>query len=618
MVERLVAEEGDLKGLVLSLNNENETWVIGRDPEECQLVIQDPLTSRKHLIARRTPQGISLENISSTNPIQINDEEIHGSEPHLLQNGDSVKIGNELFRFYTETSAHIVDEDLTSSFLNNSVTYSPPPSAKPYFTHDEDTEGEGQDTIFNETLSDVSLAEINFGLTDVGRWLLKVVNGPNNGAEFYMQTGHTYTLGTDPHTCDIVFQDTSVSRQHARITVSEEDQISIEDLNSRNGVLVSGERLEGKQILSPSVIVTIGTTSFVVYDREGEMQTIISPLLPSIVKVLQHEEAEKEAVEPMPAIKEEPAPFVPQVDIPVQKAKNRSLMILGSIILGLFSLAGIATVSLFKNEPIVMEKPEDKEELIQQATSSFPAVKYIYNKSNDGVLLIGHVNTASDKNQLLYNLQSVNGIKIDDSGIIIDEYVWQEINSVLARNPAWQGINVHSPVAGQFILTGYLKTHEEADKLSDYMTLTFPYLDLLKKQIVVEEEVVNQINSWVQQANLRGISSKITTGEVSLTGNVPVDQQAALTELIQKIKEIPGVRMVNNFVKSQAAEQGIKNISDQYEVTGQSLFGGKYTVIINGRIVSEGDALDGMQIKKITDKNILLEQDGMKYQIIYK
>ena len=44
MVGKLVIEEGDLKGLSLSLE-EGNTWTIGRDPDECQLVIEDPLVS---------------------------------------------------------------------------------------------------------------------------------------------------------------------------------------------------------------------------------------------------------------------------------------------------------------------------------------------------------------------------------------------------------------------------------------------------------------------------------------------------------------------------------------------------------------------------------------------
>ncbi len=57
MVAKLVIEEGDFKGLSLSLEG-RESWIIGRDPDECQLVIEDPLVSRKHLLIQYTSEGI--------------------------------------------------------------------------------------------------------------------------------------------------------------------------------------------------------------------------------------------------------------------------------------------------------------------------------------------------------------------------------------------------------------------------------------------------------------------------------------------------------------------------------------------------------------------------------
>ncbi|WP_039359938.1 type III secretion system inner membrane ring subunit SctD [Candidatus Protochlamydia amoebophila] len=620
MVARLVVEEGDLKGLVLSLEN-GESWIIGRDPDACQLVIEDPLTSRTHLVARRTSEGISVENLSLTNPIQINEEEI-GEQVRLLQQGDTLKIGNQIFRYYADLTAHVLDESSPSEISSNGeeqplpieIEDRPnPASSQSLF------ENEGEiDTIFDEEDNFSNLAEINFGIAETGRWLLKVIGGPNNGAEFYMQAGHSYILGTDPHTCDIVFHDTSVSRQHAKITVSLEDTLTIEDLKSRNGVLVSGSPLEIKQNLSPSVIVTLGTTSFVVYDREGEMQTIISPLLPSIVKVLQNEEeVAKPKEETTIPVSEEmvPSPTTPETTI-----SQFGPYVLLAIISGLFLLTGMGIYFLFKSEPVVVNTQENAAELVQQAIAPFPAVRYSFNKNAGNLLLLGHVSNSADKNQLMYNLQGLKFIKhIDDNGIIIDEYVWREINSILSKDPSWRGITVHSPEAGQFILSGYLETRKQAEKLSDYISVNFPYLDLLKKQVIVEEDVIGQINVWLQTYNLRGVTVKMGNGgEITLSGNAPSDKAGEITHLISKIKGLPGVRIVNNYIKADAPEMGIINLSDRYEVTGQSKLGNRYTVVINGRILSQGDNLDSMTITSIKEKVIFLEKDGTKYRIDYK
>ena len=138
----------------------------------------------------------------------------------------------------------------------------------------------------------------------------------------------------------------------------------------------------------------------------------------------------------------------------------------------------------------------------------------------------------ADKNQLLYHLQNLKFIKnIGDSGIVIDEYVWQEVNSILAKNPAWKGISIHSPAAGQLVLLGYLKTRKEAEQLNSYMSLNFPYLDLLKKQIVVEEDVTNQIYALLLEKHLEDVVPQMVNGEITLTGTIRIGTKRMMKTL---------------------------------------------------------------------------------------
>jgi len=711
MAAKLLIEEGDLKGISLSFEN-GDAWIIGRDPDECQLVIEDPLVSRKHLVARRTPEGIIVENLSQTNPVLLNDEDI-GQESRLLQNGDTLKIGNEVLRFYEESSAQVIDDAL--DVLKTVTTSDEPNDSDPSnesnednedntinneneedMTHNEkdldneqpenepqdngqegdhteneelvedeeliampddeehaaesnssltpsSTEAEEEpraraphdrhdrhDTIFGEEADDAhGLAEIDFGVIDTGRWLLKVIGGPNSGAEFYMHPNNQYVIGTDPQSCDIVFHDTSVSRQHARITVTPEDALLIEDLRSRNGIMINGNLVEEKQSLTPSTIVTVGTTSFVVYDREGEMQTIISPLLPSIVKVLQQEVPTTAPLSAPPTegsqstegkgnedISVPPQPV--EVVQPVTPSQPIGPYIILSAIIGLFALAGIGTSLLFHEEPVVMQTQENANELIQQALSSFPSIRWTFNKSNGSLLLLGHVTTAAEKNRIFYNLGDLKFIKnLDDNGIIIDEGVLGEVNSLLANNPEWRGIRVYSSEPGQFILSGTLKTRKQAEQLSSYLSVNFPYLDLLKKQIVVEEDVMAHIQEWLHDAQLSDIAVKMTNGEVGLTGSFPTNKMSDLSAILVKIKQIPGVRVISNQTQPQTAETGIVDLSDHYQITGKSRLGDKLTVVINGHILSEGDDLDGMTITKISPNLVQLKKDKDKFRIEY-
>lgn len=477
------------------------------------------------------------------------------------------------------------------------------------------------DTLFDENApaGKDALAEINFDLVDTGRWLLKVIGGPNNGAEFSMQASSTYVIGTDPNSCDIVFHDTSVSRQHARISVTADEKIFIEDLKSRNGTLVEGEPLKNKKQLNLNNVVTLGTTSFIVYDREGEMQTIISPLLPSIVKVLQKEDSkkpgeEKSAAGQRPEVRKEfglPKP-------PEKHTGKHGAFIVIAILVGLFAIVGLGTMTLFKSEPVVMEQPVDSNAILAQIMQHSPSVKYTFNKSTGRLLLVGHVLTAVDKNQLLYNLQGLNFIKnVDDTGVIIDEYVWQEINQLLSNNPKWKGITIQSPAPGKFVMTGYLQTRQQAEHLSQYVSENFRYLDLLENHVVVDEDVIASVTNQMQNLGIRNVAAQMSNGELTLTGNLPSEKANELQSLIKDLRAIPGVRVVKNFVTQLPPEATFINISDKYSVTGSSVIGRNLSVVINGHILSKGDTLDGMIITSIKPNKIMLDKDGVHYQIDY-
>lgn len=490
-----------------------------------------------------------------------------------------------------------------------------------------DEEAPEHDTLFEEKTEEDKgvLAEIDFDLRQTGRWLLKVIGGPNNGAEFSMQTGTAYLIGTDPTACDVVFHDTSVSRQHARLTVSDDNTLAIEDLRSRNGTHVDGEPISGRVPLEPNVLVSMGTTSFIVFDREGDMQTIISPLLPSIVKVLQKgkEGEDEEAVKARE--KEAAAQVAKAVEEGERKLREEkkkksfgAFAIIG-IIAATFLVVGIGTMTLFVSEPVQMKKVVDYDAELKKAIEPFPSVKFSYNNNTGQLLLVGHVLTLSDKNLLLYNLQGLNFIKTwDTSGLVVDEFVARETNSILARDPKWKGISLHSPTAGHFALSGSLKTRKQAEELSDYITANFPYLDLLENRVIVEEVVLSTVDVDLDNAGLKNLIVQLNNGELSISGGLAKEQVATLNRLVKQFKEIPGVRSVKTFINEVAPELTMVNISNKYKVTGFShQAGGNMTVVINGRILSRGDILDGMTITTIKPTVVFLEKGGTKYRIDY-
>lgn len=63
----------------------------------------------------------------------------------------------------------------------------------------------------------------------------------------------TYVLGRHD-SCDIVLEDKTISRKHARLEI-EDDEAFVEDLGSRNGTYVNGQKIARRQVTSNDTIV---------------------------------------------------------------------------------------------------------------------------------------------------------------------------------------------------------------------------------------------------------------------------------------------------------------------------------------------------------------------------
>lgn len=577
MAGYLIAEEGPLAGLVVRFE-EGEEWILGRDPDEVSIVLEDPMVSRKHVICRLTAEGYILENLSSVNPATQNGKVI--TEPVLLREGDILQIGSTFFRFTEQTP---------SFFAEPSEEISLPQEAEAI-----------------EEKEDLSSVNVEPG--GEVRWLLKVISGPNSGAEFAMQRGSTYILGKDPTLCDIVFQDLSVSRQHARLILDEENNIFIEDLGSRNGVLINGQLITEKHPVSSQDLVALGTTSFLMIDREQIHETIISP--PSAPAIKAEEEMPAMA-EPGP---EEAAPI--KRDWKEMVIPKKHLIFAGIFILALIiGFAGF--MALFRAETVVVQMPNETD-TIRKAIAGFNEVQFSYNPANGQIFLIGHVLTSVDREELLYKVQNLPFIKSVKDNVVIDELVWENINALLMTNSDWIGVSVYSSTPGKFVIRGYVQTLDQLTALSDYMNINFPYVDKLENLVVVETNLQTQIQSMLVAKGFSGVTFQLSDGELVLSGRVDQRQAMAFNDLIDQLKSTRGLRLVKNFVVFTTAETSRIDISSQYKVTGyskkddQNMF-----VVVNGKILSIGEMVDGMTITSILPNMVLLEKDGLKFRINY-
>jgi len=567
MVGYLIGEEGPFTGLLIQLE-EGEEWIIGRDPDVVFQVLEDPMVSRRHVIFRKTVAGYTVENLSTINPAKCNGIPI--SDTTLLHEADLLEIGNSIFRFSLKDPKKTEEE--------------------PSFPKED-------------------FAEISFGEESESRWMIKVVAGPNNGAEFGMREGESYIIGKDPDQCDLVFQDLSVSRQHARISVSEEGKISIEDLHSRNGVFVNGSMIESPTELSSQDSIAFGTTTFLIIDHKTTRETIFAPAPLSYLEknIAALEEQQSKEEESLQASKKD----WKQLIIPTKHL----IIAIFFIILIFIGFAGI--ISLFKSQEIVMVKV-DEEHLIKQAIHSYTKVEFSLNSSSGKLFILGHVLTEVDHQELMHTLETFPFITSIEDNIIIDELVVENFNALLVKNPVWRSVTLMSPKAGKFLLRGYVDTAQAISDLLDYVRRNFTYLDLLDNKVVAEKTLTTEIQALLLEKGFVNIALQSNGGEVILAGRVNEGEEKAFQAILQNIRNIEGVVEVKNFVIFTTTSTAQIDVSAQYRVTGTSKFGVKSQfVVINGKILTSGDLLDSMLITEITSNTVLLEKDGIKYKINY-
>lgn len=575
----LIAEEGPLAGLVVRME-EGEEWIIGRDPDVCFQVIEDPMVSRKHVIFHLTGEGYQIENLSAVNPATVNGKTV--DTPTLLQEGDTIQIGSIFFRYTEKDPAET-------------------PSEQQVEAASEETP-----TIYEE--SD-ELDALAFAGGADARWIIKIISGPNAGAEFGLHEESTYVIGKDPNTCDIIFQDLSVSRQHAEISVTADGKVLIRDLGSRNKVLVNGLEIQQPTELSTQDLIALGTTSFLVIDREQTRETIVSPSA-GFEYVPPSKEGEKEAE------------VAKTAEEAVKKDWKKMIIPTRHLVLaGLFALLLIIALggvfSLFKSESVTVSVADESQE-VSKALKSFPEVEFSFNPSTGKLFLLGHVMTEVDQQEMMYMLRSLPFIHTIDDNVIIDELVWEGTNAIISKNPNLRGVNLTSIVPGHFVLRGYVQTLDEAAKLAEYINLNFPYLDKLDNQVVVENTLEAQIQSLLLEKRLLNVTFQFSNGELILAGRVGSNHESDFNEAIKMLKKVKGVRMVKNFVIITSPTSDVINITSKYKVTGSSKLGNvSQYVVINGKILSSGDTLDGMKITSIKENSIFLEKDGIKYLINY-
>lgn len=453
------------------------------------------------------------------------------------------------------------------------------------------------------------------------RWLLKILAGPNSGAQMNLDEGKSYIVGSEASSCDIVLTDLSVSKQHLKLSLEQEGKLVLEDLKSRNGVLINGEKVETVSTQTGSALVTLGSTTLLLTDRQAQQKAIFTPPIPI-----------KEHSAPQETTLPNTQPTTPSSDGP-QARVTSSLKVgqltgllqnrwsFGAAIAGCVLLLTtlVLTLTLMRERPELHQAPAWENQVLSGLLEPYP-FSFTFNAQEDRVALQGHVSSLAVRNEAVEKIKArLPQLDVDTHNLIIDDALCREFNQVLTRN--WPEITLTSKAPGSFALSGVFAEQDQLDKLKQYMKVHFPFASQLEFDVLAVDATTVQVNRQLQEIAPGELVGQFRGQDLLIAGTIPPNKQSDLEKFIDDARALPGISKVENLSVLRSVgddDQNAIDLSGRYAVNGVTRRSNiDVAVMINGRIVQRGDLLDEMLVLSIRSDAIILQRQGVRYRINY-
>ena len=449
--------------------------------------------------------------------------------------------------------------------------------------HDIDAE---QEEARDRLLQDFeSMFSTNQYPTNPSKWFLKVVNGSNEGGQFDLRPQQTYTIGSKASDCDILISESSVSRKHLSVTVLPNGNVDIVDLNSKNGSKINHKPLDERASIDTTTVITLGSTDIMLVSREREQKTVM---------------VTKDEIDDMP------------LDASNQIAKRIKMGIgLCSVFLILF------IYTMFNPEQEETFNPTVIQDELSRVVKRYPGVKYKLAIDKRAVVLSGHVVQDSIRIDLINDLQSSvsNIANIEDNSLIIDEFIVSEQNKQLSKRFPASFIEVVAP--GEYSLRGHVNSVTEESQLIQHLNKNFTYnLSLDTSQLLNYETLVSDVNNNLQAISPNTLFAEMENNQLVIVGSVPPKRNAEFEKYVNTISNTPGITVNTLTTPGSDDVIGYIDITENYVINGSlSDNKGNMKIMINNRVYARGNVLNGMVIESISATRVLLNKDGVMYQI---
>lgn len=236
----------------------NKTVTLGRDPSNDHAIPCGSVSS-KHCELQMIDGYWWVRDLGSRNGTAVNNVRC---QKQRIMPGEILRLANQRFRLDYRSPSVISDEDAALNLLLEAT----PAVAPQKSTHASTQSVTPQGQPIREQRSSVNAQlPVGSGAQRIRRYLGKLV--PCGGGDPIGLLESPLLIGRRS-ACDIALRFPDVSSRHCTLTFEEGFWV-VEDLGSRNGIRVNGERVERKVLMPEDRISVAGHRFIIQYTPEG-------------------------------------------------------------------------------------------------------------------------------------------------------------------------------------------------------------------------------------------------------------------------------------------------------------------------------------------------------------
>ncbi len=446
-------------------------------------------------------------------------------------------------------------------------------------------------------------------------WLIKVLNGPNAGAQILV-SGEV-TMGTSVD-CDLILNDPHICSIHCQLKKGEEDAFEVVP---REGIVfINGKKLEeavGKIKLGD--VLTLGSTHL----TGGPSEQLWPPVtIPTIQEV---------RAEAAPAPSGE-APKTALMPVPPNITKKRLALsrqsMLQLILVGGFLFLGISFLKFLVHKNLKISKTEFKPSSFQKkeevdvneerkvTQSAIQTLQKLFPKV--------YIKPVNVNGQTVFYIYTKNQIEYDEVRRILNKKNLPVVSVLISMDDIsdsgiamMQALNLSVSITvdekGRATWTGYVPTQKIFDSMKEQIARDIPAITDNTYHIILGEEASKTAMNILMKNQFGGIVVTPERSNLTLTGSVFEGDQPRWKAALQELETTFGNRVkIANLVRvspTPVQQQVFLNAP----VVSVAISSFPYAVLQNGEHIFIGAKVrNGYTVEAITTKGIELGKQGSK------